>query len=145
VTSNWSDSKDLSADTCHTEKSVPLLTGRSTRAFLKHAPLRPNRTDESERVHRKLSFGPLLEIFMLDWRSYRGPNTSNVQPTESPESGFWVTCRSTGWCKISRLRVDLEGDFGTYAAQPGDRRRQERLGPRPLRRPGQYQRRSTRA
>jgi alkaline phosphatase D len=39
-------------------------------------------------VYRKLSHGPLLEVFMIDMRSYRGPNTSNDQPTESPDTVF---------------------------------------------------------
>ncbi len=88
VTNNWSDSKDLTGDTRYTEKSVPLLTARATKAFLEYAPLRPNTADESERVYRKLSYGPLLEVFMIDMRSYRGPNTTNDQPTESPETAF---------------------------------------------------------
>ena len=88
VTNNWSDSKDLNADTRYTEKRVPLLTARATRAFLEYAPLRPHGADESERVYRKLSYGPLLEMFMIDMRSYRGPNTSNDQPTEGPDTTF---------------------------------------------------------
>lgn len=88
VTNNWSDSKDLSADRRYVEKSVPLLTARASRAFLEYAPLRPHAADDSERVYRKLSYGPLLEVFMIDMRSYRGPNTSNDQPTESPETAF---------------------------------------------------------
>ena len=88
VTNNWSDSKDLNADTRYTEKRVPLLTARATKAFLEYAPLRPHTADESERVYRKLSYGPLMEVFMIDMRSYRGPNSSNDQPTESPETAF---------------------------------------------------------
>jgi alkaline phosphatase D len=88
VTNNWSDSKDLSADARYTEKRVPLLTGRATRAFLDYAPLRPNGADESERVYRKLSYGPLLDVFMIDMRSYRGPNGTNDQATESAETTF---------------------------------------------------------
>lgn len=88
VTNNWSDSKDLSADRRYVEKSVPLLTARASRAFLEYAPLRPHAADDSERVYRKLSYGPLLEVFMIDMRSYRGPNTTNDQLTESPETAF---------------------------------------------------------
>jgi alkaline phosphatase D len=88
VTNNWSDSKDLSADARYTEKRVPLLIGRATKAFLEYAPLRPNGADESERVYRKLSYGPLLDVFMIDMRSYRGPNSTNDQPTESPDTAF---------------------------------------------------------
>ena len=88
VTNNWSDSKDLSLDTRYTEKRVALLTARASKAFLEYAPLRPHTADESARVYRKLSHGPSLEVFMIDMRSYRGPNTSNDQPTESPDTAF---------------------------------------------------------
>ena len=88
VTNNWSDSKDLSLDDRYTEKRVPLLTARASKAFLEYAPLRPHTADESARVYRKLSYGPSLEVFMVDMRSYRGPNTSNDQPTESPDTAF---------------------------------------------------------
>src|SRR5262245_28364877 len=72
VTNNWSDAKDLSADKRYTEKNVPLLIARATRAFLEYAPLRYHGADESERVYRKISYGPLLDVFVLDMRSYRG-------------------------------------------------------------------------
>jgi alkaline phosphatase D len=88
VTNNWSDSKDLGADARYTEKRVPLLIARGTRAFLEYAPLRPHSADENERVYRKLNYGPLLDVFMVDMRSYRGPNTSNDQVTESAETAF---------------------------------------------------------
>jgi len=30
-------------------------------------------------VYRKFCYGPLLEVFVIDLRSYRGPNTNNLQ------------------------------------------------------------------
>ena len=53
VTNNWSDSKDLSADARYTEKNVPLLVARGTRAFLEYAPMRPFAARESQRVYRR--------------------------------------------------------------------------------------------
>jgi alkaline phosphatase D len=88
VTNNWSDSKDLSADTRYTEKRVHLLTARATRAFLDYAPMRLHGPDESQRIYRRMAYGPLLDVFMIDMRSYRGPNTTNDQSTESPETVF---------------------------------------------------------
>lgn len=79
VVNNWSDSKDLSADARYTEKNVPLLIARGTRAFLDYAPMRPFDARESQRVYRKFCYGPLLEVFVIDLRSYRGPNTNNLQ------------------------------------------------------------------
>ncbi|MCM5680028.1 alkaline phosphatase D family protein [Schlegelella sp. S2-27] len=88
VTNNWSDAKDLSADTRYTEKSVPLLTARGTRAFLDYAPLRPFDARESQRVYRRFSYGPLLDVFVIDMRSYRGPNTDNLQPVSGAQTAF---------------------------------------------------------
>lgn len=88
VTNNWSDAKDLSADARYTEKNVPLLTARGTRAFLDYAPMRPFDASEPQRVYRKSCHGPLLEVFVLDMRSYRGPNTANLQAEAGPDTAF---------------------------------------------------------
>ncbi len=88
VTNNWSDSKDLSADTRYTEKNVPLLIARGTRAFLDYAPMRPFDAREAQRVYRRFSHGPLLDVFVIDMRSYRGPNTDNLQPVPGADTAF---------------------------------------------------------
>jgi alkaline phosphatase D len=88
VTNNWSDSKDLSGDARYSEKNVPLLVSRGTRAFLDYAPMRPFDARESQRVYRRYSYGPLLELFVLDMRSYRGPNTANLQTTPGDQTAF---------------------------------------------------------
>ena len=88
VTNNWSDSKDLSGDKRYTEKNVPLLVGRATKAFLEYAPLRRAADMESERIYRHLPQGPLLDMFVVDMRSYRGPNSHNLQTEENAESTF---------------------------------------------------------
>ncbi|MGR9116886.1 MAG: alkaline phosphatase D family protein [Gammaproteobacteria bacterium] len=88
VVNNWSDAKDLSSDPRYTVKDVPLLVARATQAFHEFAPVRPHGAEESERVYRKLSYGKLLDVFVLDMRSYRGPNTDNLQTAESAETAF---------------------------------------------------------
>jgi len=88
VMNNWSDSKDISGDARYTEKNVPLLVARGARAFLEYAPLRPFDIRESQRVYRRYSYGPLLELFVLDMRSYRGPNSANLETTPSPQTAF---------------------------------------------------------
>jgi len=88
VTNNWSDSKDLSADVRYQEKNVALLTARASQAFLEYAPIRLHGDEERDRVYRLLSYGPLLDLLMIDMRSYRGPNTTNLQPAYDPDSHF---------------------------------------------------------
>lgn len=88
VSNNWSDSKDVSNDQRYSEKNVPLLVARATKSFLEYAPLRRTADVESERVYRHLPQGPLLDMFVVDMRSYRGSNSNNLQTTESAESAF---------------------------------------------------------
>jgi alkaline phosphatase D len=88
VTNNWSDSKDLSGDPRYAEKRVPTLVARATRAFLEHAPMRWHTQDETERIYRHVPYGPDLDVFVVDMRSYRGPNTFNRQEAPGPDTAF---------------------------------------------------------
>jgi alkaline phosphatase D len=103
VTNNWSDSKDLTGDPRYTEKNVALLTARATRAFLEYAPMRFHGADESERVYRKISYGPLLDVFVIDMRSYRGPNSHNRQEKAGPETAF-LGAQQLAWLKDGLAR-----------------------------------------
>ena len=77
VRNNWYPTQVLE-DPRYTEKSVALLAARAKRAFFEYSPLRRDPVD-SERVYRALPLGPLVEVFVLDLRSYRGPNSPNRQ------------------------------------------------------------------
>ena len=88
VMNNWSDSKDLSGDARYTEKNVPLLIARGGRAFREYAPMRPFDARESQRVYRRFGYGPLLDVFVIDMRSYRGPNTANLQTSPDADTAF---------------------------------------------------------
>ena len=89
VTNNWSDSKDLTNDDRYVEKNVPLLIARGATAFLEYAPLRPFNAKEQDRVYRHIPYGDLLDLVVVDMRSYRGPNTSNDQEEQGPETRFF--------------------------------------------------------
>ncbi|MGJ8543815.1 MAG: alkaline phosphatase D family protein [Sulfitobacter sp.] len=73
VVNNWSASKDLMGDDRYTEKNVHVLAARAARAFHEMTPLRITPA-EPNRVYRKINYGPMLDVFFLDLRSYRGPN-----------------------------------------------------------------------
>ncbi len=88
VSNNYSDSKDVSGDKRYTEKNVPLLVARATKSFLEYAPIRRTADVENERIYRHLPQGPLLDMFVVDMRSYRGPNSANMQTAETEESAF---------------------------------------------------------
>ena len=71
VTDNWWPDATLQGPYRNT--SALLLAARGRRAFHEFTPTRMTPA-ESGRVYRKISYGPLLDVFMLDMRSYRGPN-----------------------------------------------------------------------
>ena len=98
VVNNWSDAKDLMDDDRYQEKNIPTLIARGTKAFLEYAPLRYNSTEESERVYRKLSYGQLLDVFVIDMRSYRGPNSANDQ-MEASEATALLGEKQLKWLK----------------------------------------------
>lgn len=83
VTNNWSASKDLSGDARYTVKDINTLIARGAQAFAEYAPIPAANATQPPRVYRKISYGPLLDVFVIDMRSFRGPNTSNLQTTES--------------------------------------------------------------
>jgi alkaline phosphatase D len=87
VLNNWSPGKDLSPFKEFQEKRIALLTAYGTRAFLEYAPMRIS-ADESERIYRVIPYGPSLDVFVVDMRSYRGPNSANRQQRESEETQY---------------------------------------------------------
>jgi alkaline phosphatase D len=54
-------------------KSVLALSARGNRAFREFMPMQESLA-EAGRIYRKIAYGPLLDVFMLDMRSYRGGN-----------------------------------------------------------------------
>ncbi|MBO0883493.1 MAG: alkaline phosphatase D family protein [Mycobacterium sp.] len=53
------------------------------RAFHEYTPVRPEPA-EPGRVNRRIAYGPLVDVFMLDMRSYSGPNGENKQTAYGP-------------------------------------------------------------
>ena len=88
VRDNWYEARDLSGDERYQVKSMALLSARARQAFLEFNPV-GRHADDAERIHRTIGYGPLLEIFALDLRSYRGANSANRQASLSPESAIF--------------------------------------------------------
>jgi alkaline phosphatase D len=76
VVNNWYPGLQLDYDDRYTVKSASLLAARAKQAMFECVPLRRS-ADEAGRVYRRFSYGPLLDVFVIDLRSYRGPNTPN--------------------------------------------------------------------
>jgi alkaline phosphatase D len=85
VVNNWSPSKQL--PDAYKVRDINLLAARAARAFHEMYPMRESIV-EPGRVYRTLNYGPHLDVFMLDERSYRGPNGANLQTTYGPEAYF---------------------------------------------------------
>jgi alkaline phosphatase D len=87
VVNNWFPGQMLDDDPRYTVKSVSLLAARAKQAMFEFLPIRRH-PDDAERIYRRFSFGPLLEVFVVDLRSYRGPNTPNRQRERGPEAAM---------------------------------------------------------
>jgi alkaline phosphatase D len=78
VVDNWFHDLILEDNPRYTEKSVRVLAQRAQQALFEFLPIRRS-TAERNRIYRSFSMGPLLEIFVVDLRSYRGANSANLQ------------------------------------------------------------------
>jgi alkaline phosphatase D len=87
VRDNWYPTQILGEQAPYTEKRVSVLAARARQAFLEHYPLPLGPATET-RIYRTIPIGPLVEIFALDMRSYRGPNSENRQETMSADTAF---------------------------------------------------------
>ena len=113
VVNNWSDSKSLENDDRYSEKSVNVLQARATRAFHEMTPLRVHAEDPN-RVYRKIKYGPLLDVFFLDLRSYRGPNQTEMTETLSDDQ------RVLGADQMAWLKGELANSQATWKVIASD-------------------------
>ncbi len=113
TTNNWSDSKEL--DNRYTAvRNVQLLAARANRAFLDYAPMRWNGQDEAERIYRHIPYGPNLDVFVVDMRSYRAANGNNRETTASEATDF------LGKQQIAWLKQKLMNSRATWKVIAAD-------------------------
>ncbi|CCK31695.1 alkaline phosphatase [Streptomyces davaonensis JCM 4913] len=80
VTNNWYPG-EIFADARYTEKNVDVLAARARQAFSEYYPISTLRRPDG-RVHRVQHYGPLLDVFVLDMRTYRNANSPDNQTTD---------------------------------------------------------------
>lgn len=97
---NWYPGQIIGLET-YKVKSTSLLSAYARRAMFEYNPMRFNGED-AERVNRRIACGPALDVFMLDERSYRGPNSPNRQAVLSDDAAF-LGAAQLGWLKRSLL------------------------------------------
>jgi alkaline phosphatase D len=71
VTNDWCPGEPLGWSG-YVDKSILKLAARGCRAFHEFMPMRETLA-EAGRIYRKIAYGPLLDVFLLDMRSYRTP------------------------------------------------------------------------
>jgi len=135
VMNNWSDSKVIGDP--YTEKSIALLSARAAQAYHEYMPIAAL-PEEPNRVYRKIAYGPLLDVFMLDMRSYRGPNGDNLETVEGGKAAF-LGATQLAWLKRELVSskalwkviaadmplglvvvYDVDKKFGSEAVAQGD-------------------------
>lgn len=88
VVNNWSPSLDLGRDPRYTIKDLKLLAATAARAFREYLPVPLEGFDGAGALYRQVSYGPLLDLFVVDMQTWRGPNSHNLQTEASAETAF---------------------------------------------------------
>jgi alkaline phosphatase D len=117
VTNNWWPGEPLTraehARKKYVDSNALLLAARASRAFHEYMPMRFTQA-EPGRVYRKISYGALLDIFMLDMRSYRGPNGEGMEENYGPEAYF------LGPTQVAWLKRELMSSQATWKVIAAD-------------------------
>ncbi len=100
TTNNWYPQEMLTGDDRYAVKSAALLSARAKQAFAEYTPIRYSA--EAEKIYRKFGHGPAMDLFIIDMRTYRGPNTANRQPEMGPETAF-LGAEQVKWLKRELL------------------------------------------
>lgn len=89
VKNDWFPGRVL-RDKRYAERRVDVLAARSRQAFFEYSPL-PMSWLKASRLYRRFPYGPLVEVFALDGRSYRGDNHREGQVSDAAEgaSAMW--------------------------------------------------------
>jgi alkaline phosphatase D len=93
--------------------NASLLAARGRRAFCEFMPVRQTFA-ETGRIYRKVPYGPLLDVFLLDMRSYRGPNDGRHDKVAGPAS------QVLGPAQVEWLKRSLMGSTATWKVIAAD-------------------------
>jgi len=113
VRDNWFHAQRIRDDDRYREKSVGLLAARGVRAFLDYNPIRLD-PDEPERIYRRFAYGPHLDLFRTDMRSYRGDNGPNRETARSAATDY------LGPAQLAWLKRTLQVSTATWKVIAAD-------------------------
>lgn len=87
TTNNWYPGEVLTDQRYTLERRVDVLAARGRRAWQEYQPITPTHVRgrghdgfAEARIYRKISRGPLLDVFCLDMRTFKDPNTAGTEP-----------------------------------------------------------------
>jgi alkaline phosphatase D len=109
VVNNWYPGEILDLPQ-YTEKNVDVLAARARQAFAEYTPGGFGATDEDGRIYRKIAYGPLLDLFVLDMRTLKSPN-----PDADGATGQVLGERQLAW-----LKRELRRSNATWKAIAAD-------------------------
>jgi alkaline phosphatase D len=95
------------------EKNTLVFAARARRAFHEFIPMREIMA-EPGRVYRKIPYGPLLDVFLLDMRSYRGPDGPHADRIYRPDDYL------LGPAQVAWLKRELMNSRATWKVIAAD-------------------------
>jgi alkaline phosphatase D len=114
VANNWYPGEVLDYRPEYTiENRVDVLAPRARQAFHEYFPVGET-VEQMGRVYRRIPRGPLLDVFMLDMRTFRGPNTGDNQTSPGTDTAF------LGATQVSWLIDQLRGSTATWKVIAAD-------------------------
>ncbi len=115
VTNDWAPI-GTADETGYAEDGSSLLVARARRAFHEFMPMRAVPAQDG-RIYRKIAYGPLLDVFMLDMRSYRD-STLNKRDDQSDDLHPWCGATGLAEARTGGVGRDLESDRRRHADRP---------------------------
>jgi alkaline phosphatase D len=110
VSNDWSPGGTYDA-AGYLDDGTPQIVARGCRAFHEFMPIRPMPA-QAGRVYRKVSYGPLLDVFMIDMRSYRD---STWNKRDDRGDAFILGATQLAW-----LKRELDASSATWKVIAAD-------------------------
>jgi alkaline phosphatase D len=101
VTNDWSPIGSAD-ETGYTEDGKSRLVERARRAFFEFMPIRAI-PEQAGRIYRRIGYGPLLDGFLIDMRSYRD---STWNKRDDPGDAFILGAAQLAWLKRELVSSD---------------------------------------
>lgn len=109
VTNDWAPFA-TSDESGHAEDGSSLMVARARRAFHEYMPIRDIPAQDG-RIYRKVGYGPRLDVFMVDMRSYRDSSGNR-----GDDRGSWIF----GPAQLAWLKRELAASDATWKVIAAD-------------------------